>query len=213
MIQPFCYDPQGVILGGGDFPTHPIPLSFLQHGAKVVCCDGAAVSYLEKGYTPWRIVGDGDSLSPAFKEKFAEILRIYAEQETNDQSKAVRYFERHGFTNLCIVGGTGKREDHTIGNIAWLVEYLHMGLTIRMYTDHGVFIPMTGTETFQVPVGTQVSVFNFGAKGLCASGLQYPLSDFSNWWQGTLNQAQESTITISAQNGAYLVYFTYEVKK
>lgn len=35
---------------------------------------------------------------------------------------------------------TGKREDHTLGNISLLLYYLQEGIDVRAYTDYGVFI-------------------------------------------------------------------------
>ena len=46
---------------------------------------------------------------------------------------------------------------------------------------------------------------NFGAKGLKGEGLVYPLSDFTNWWQGTLNEATSNRFTIQC-TGEYLVF-------
>lgn len=33
--------PDAIIVANGQFPTHPVPLSLLETGAPVVCCDGA----------------------------------------------------------------------------------------------------------------------------------------------------------------------------
>ena len=38
-------------------------------------------------------------------------------------------------------------------------------------------------------------------------GLVYPLSDFTNWWQGTLNECTGTEFTIEAE-GEYLVFVT-----
>ena len=77
-----------------------------------------------------------------------------------------------------------------------------------MFTDYGVFIPMNGTHTFKVMPGRKVSIFNFGAKNMKSEGLKYPIYDFTNWWQGTLNESISSEFTIEA-DGDYLVYMAY----
>ena len=46
---------------------------------------------------------------------------------------------------------------------------------------------------------------NFGASYFSASGLQYPLYDFTRLWQGTLNVARRPEIEIHA-DGPFLVY-------
>lgn len=197
-----------VILAAGSYPVHCIPLQILRNAETVVCCDSAAQRYLADGGTPSAIVGDGDSLPQELKERYAAIWHQEAEQETNDLSKAVRYLMQQGKRQIAIVGATGKREDHTLGNISLLIEYMRQGADVRMFTDNGVFIPCRGTSTFNVFIGQQISIFNFGATGFKSEGLKYPLYDFTNWWQGTLNEAVNETTTISA-DGDWLIYFPY----
>ncbi len=83
-----------------------------------------------------------------------------------------------------------------------------MGIEARIYTDYGVFIPAQDTREFHCPEGTQVSIFNFGATGISSEGLHYPLRDFDQLWQGTLNETTAPSFTLHAE-GAYLVYLTY----
>lgn len=201
------YTPEAVILANGEYPTHPLPLQILEEAKFVACCDGAANEYISRGYTPDVIIGDGDSLSPEYKERFSSIVHQIADQETNDQTKAVHFLQEKGFRKIAIVGATGKREDHTLGNISLLLEYMKSGMEVRTITDYGVFIPASGTQTFVSYAGQQVSIINFGAKGLKGEGLFYPLSDFTNWWQGTLNEATNNRFTIQCK-GEYLVFLT-----
>lgn len=201
--------PEAVVVDSGDYPTHEFPLGLVNGCDKVVCCDGAADRFLESGHIPWRIVGDCDSLSEYNLKKYSDIIRHFPDQETNDQTKAVRYLISKGMRKIAIVGATGKREDHSLGNISLLIEYLKQGVEARIYTDHGVFIPIFSTKEFHAEPGTQVSIFNFGAKGLKAEGLRYPIRDFDNWWQGTLNETTSPYFTIHC-TGYLLLYLAYE---
>ena len=197
-----------VIVAGGEFPTAPQPLEVLQGAQYVVCCDGAADRYIATGSVPDAIVGDGDSISAENREKYAHLLHIIAEQESNDQTKAVRFLIEHGKRRIAIVGATGMREDHTIGNISLLIEYARAGCEVCSFTDHGVFIPCNGTTVHKCRKGQQVSIFSITAKDLSAEGLLYPIYDFNNWWQGTLNECTGDEFTIKA-NGEYLLFINY----
>ena len=197
-----------VIVAGGEFPTAPQPLEVLQGAQYVVCCDGAADRYIATGHVPDAIVGDGDSISAENRGKFAQLLHIIAEQESNDQTKAVRFLMEHGKRRIAIVGATGRREDHTIGNISLLIEYARAGCDVRSFTDHGVFIPCNGTTTHKCRKGQQVSIFSITARDLSAEGLLYPIYDFNNWWQGTLNECTGEEFTINA-TGEYLLFINY----
>lgn len=198
-----------VVLANGEYPTHPLPLKILADAPYVVCCDGGANEYIRQGYVPDAIVGDGDSLSEENRQLYASLLHAFPEdQETNDQTKAVNFLQRLGKRRIAILGATGKREDHTLGNLSLLIEYLRDGAEVCTYTDYGVFVPCRGTRTFPCRPGQQVSIINFTAHGLHGHGLTYPLRDFTNWWQGTLNECTGTEFTIEAE-GEYLLMINY----
>ena len=109
-----------VILADGAFPNGREALEHLEKADRVICCDGAARSLVAYGREPDRIVGDLDSLSEEFKKRFADRIEHVSEQESNDLSKAFRYCREQGYKNIVILGATGKREDHTMGNLSLL---------------------------------------------------------------------------------------------
>lgn len=201
--------PEAVVLDAGVFPGHYIPLGFLKDAQRIVCCDSAVANLEKSGLVPWRIVGDFDSIAPELVVKYKSILRPNPDQETNDQTKAVTYLWDKGIKRIAILGATGLREDHTLGNISLLVEYLKKGINARIYTDYGVFIPCHDVSCFRVRVGSQISIFNFGATGFCAEGLKYKLHEFNNWWEGTLNETTSSKVRIFAK-GFYICFINYD---
>ena len=202
------FDNEATIIANGDYPTAATPLQVLSRSAYVVCCDGGADQYIALGHRPDAIVGDGDSISEQTLECYADIIHHDADQQTNDQTKAVKFLIEKGFRRIAIVGATGRCEDHTIGNIALLAEYQRMGVEVRSYTDYGVFIPCTGECEFECRKGQKVSIFNISAKELTSKWLEYPIYDFTAWWQGTLNRTTAERFTISAQ-GEYIVFINY----
>ena len=201
-------DIDAVILANGDYPSSPLPLKVLNEAPYVVCCDGGADEYIAKGHLPDVIIGDGDSLSEENRLKYADLLHHNPDQETNDQTKAVQFLLSAGKKRVAIIGATGKREDHTIGNISLLMEYAHMGVNARIFTDYGVFIPCKDICTFECRKGQAVSIFNFTGRNFKAEGLEYPLYDFTTWWQGTLNECTDTIFRIDAE-GEYLVFVGY----
>ncbi len=196
---------EAVVLANGEYPTNSLPLSILKEAPYVVCCDGGADEYIRQGHVPDVIIGDGDSLSEENRAKYGAILHRISDQETNDQTKAVDFLLSQGKRRIAIVGATGKREDHTLGNISLLMDYMRAGAHVRMFTDYGVFIPCRDTQTFPCSPGQQISIINFTARRLRGEGLVYPLSDFTNWWQGTLNECTGKEFTIEAE-GEYLIF-------
>lgn len=206
---PFCRAenlPQVVILADGEFPRNTLAVKILGQVQSVVCCDGAVNKLIAHGYQPAAIVGDGDSLSRRIREQYASIIYREEEQDTNDLSKAFRYCLSQGWYHILILGATGKREDHTLGNVSLLTDYMQQA-QVEMLTDYGLFTPVCGDAAFEAFPGQQVSIFNMGCSRLNGEGLVYPLSVFTNWWQGTLNESVGKSFKIFT-DGKVLVYRT-----
>ena len=201
-----------VILANGDFPTHHTPLSILEQASFLCCCDGAAQVAIEHGLKPRVIVGDGDSMTKGVKTDYSEILHLVSEQEDNDLTKATRYCKQQGFSNIAYIGATGKREDHTIGNIFLLPRYLRdFNVSARIFTDNGFFLPAEGTTVFKSFPSQQVSIFNISCTEIKSNGLRWESYAYRELWQGTLNESVGNSFTLHA-DGSYIVFQTYEKK-
>jgi thiamine pyrophosphokinase len=208
-IIPACLQASStVIIANGDFPSAEKPLSVIHNAKYTACCDGALSNCINNGIIPDAIIGDCDSIQPELINKFKDKLTSISEQETNDLTKTVNYCVKHNLRDIIIVGATGKREDHTLGNISLLMEYRIIA-NIMIVTDYGVFIPADNDTIFTGKKGWQVSIINFSCSILDSEGLAYPTRPFTNWWQGTLNEMQEDQFVIHA-DGEYLVYISYD---
>ncbi len=201
-----------VIVANGRYPSHPIPLSVIDEASYIICTDGAANHFIAQGKVPHAIVGDGDSISDENKVKYANIMHIERDQECNDLTKSVRFAVDQGITNLTIVGGTGLRDDHTIGNISLLAEYLQM-VNVKMVTNSGIFTPINRSTTFKSHKGEQVSIFAIDREPISTDGLKYTIDNrvLNNWWEGTLNESSGDSFTVDTQ-GRALVFQVF-VKK
>ena len=199
---------EAVIIANGEYPQATEAVNVVRNTPFVACCDGGANEYIARGNCPDIIIGDGDSLSEENRRKYGNILLQIDEQENNDQTKAVNHLIEQGFRRIAITGATGKREDHTLGNISLLIEYARKGATVYSFTNYGIFIPCKGKCTVASQKGQQVSIINFTAKGFKGEGLLYPIYDFTNWWQGTLNECTGEAFTIEAE-GEYLLFMNY----
>lgn len=203
--------PDTVILADGSFPRHEIPLDTLRKAARIICCDGAAEELIQHGLEPFAIVGDCDSLSQDTVDKYADRLYIDDDQETNDLTKAVEWCHASGYNQLVIVGATGKREDHTLGNISLLAEYSQK-VKIIMITDTGIFYPLTESCSIPSSAGQQVSIFSIDPETeITSSGLKYPLNrrKLKNWWEGTLNEATGDQYNLEFDGGVVIVYMKF----
>ena len=196
-----------VILANGDFPTHAVPLSLLENAKHIVACDGAIASLADHDdhHQDVVVVGDGDSVPDALRDRLIQI----DEQDDNDLTKATRYCLEQGWHKIAYVGATGKREDHTLGNISLMVRYfLEMGVEPVLVTDYGWFVVAQGDTVFESFPGQQVSIFNVNCRHLVSEGLKWQAYPFRQFWQGTLNEALSTDFSLHA-DGCYLVYRTF----
>ena len=206
------------ILAQGDFPASGRCLQLLRDADLLLCCDGAAATALEHGFEPDEIVGDLDSLDAALRERFAARLFHDRDQECNDQTKAFRRALSYHPTRIVILGATGRREDHTLGNISLLADYAAMlaktdppGCRVEMWSDYGHFEVILDSATLPARPGQEISLFSFDPTlRVHADGLQYPTDAvvFDSLWKATLNVASAPSFTLTLSHPApVLVYW------
>lgn len=200
MIAPYdC-----VVVANGSFPTAPLPLALLGEAKVIIACDGATEALHRHGFTPDAIIGDLDSLPPALGRRYAGRVHRIVDQEINDLTKAVRFAREAGYREVLILGATGLREDHTLGNISLLMEYAGWFRRVEMVSDYGRFTPLVASATLESVPGQQVSLFSMIPEGeITTEGLKWPICQrrLTAWWQGTLNEAsgREFTLTLSTE--------------
>jgi len=200
-----------VILADGTYPTHVVPLKHLREADLIVCCDGAAEKLVAHGLEPGIIIGDLDSVSPELKERYRNILVQDSDQETNDLTKAVNWCVAQGTAEVVILGATGIREDHTLGNISLLAAYCER-IDAVMLTNTGTFRVYDRSVTIGSHPGQQVSIFSIDPTLTVTSfGLRYPLNNLTlnSWWRGTLNEATDREFRLEFENGRVIVFMEH----
>lgn len=201
-----------VIICDGKFPKTEYPRYLVRSADFIICCDGALMKFIRNSKAifgnerlPDLVIGDMDTLSASMQQKYADIIIRENEQEHNDQTKAVRWALEHldGIEQIHILGGTGGRADHTIGNISLLMEYTRMfdlgDISIEMVTDEGTIFPINDTIEFECGPGRSISIFTpDNSLRIKSEGLMYQTADviFDNWWKATLNKTVQDKIRL-----------------
>lgn len=201
-----------VIIGDGKFPKTEYPRYLISSADFIICCDGALLKFLRNSEAifgekrlPDLVIGDMDTLSQSMQRKYADIIIKENEQDHNDQTKAVRWVLNNlrGVQNIHILGGTGGRTDHTIGNTSLLMEYTRMfdlgDIAIEMVTDEGTIFPINDTIEFECGPGRSISIFSpDNSLKIKSEGLMYPTEDvvFDNWWKATLNKTVQDKVRL-----------------
>ncbi len=180
-------------------------MSCLQDFEYIIGVDSGADLALEYGITPNLIIGDLDSVN---KENHPEKSLIFVEgQDNNDLSKALQVCVEKDLTTICILGFTGKRNDHELANYAALHNANEI-LDIRVILDDMIIHRITNTNdcSYNVPVGTTVSIFCFENTHVKTTGLEWNLDHeigFSS--RGLSNKTNEEEFTITATGSVFVL--------
>lgn len=203
-----------VIICDGKFPKTEYPKYLIRTADFIICCDGALKKFLRNSKAifgeerlPDIVIGDMDSLSPSMKSRYKDIVVQIDEQEHNDQTKAFRWALEHleGVSQIYILGATGEREDHTIGNMSLLMEYARTfdlaskGINVEMISDNGTIFAVTDTFEMDCGEGRSVSIFSpDNSLQIKSEGLVWPTDEvvFDNWWKATLNKASRDNVRL-----------------
>jgi len=189
-----------VILAAGDFPQRGgEPFRLLASACRVVACDSAAEQF-HRVFHRWPdvVVGDMDS-AVRVPEKL--VVRV-PDPSHNDLEKAISFCREKGWDNLVIVGASGKREDHAIGNI-----YRALDAQVPVVSDFGEFLPIFGRLSFRTWKGNGISIFALSPHVKMSSrGLRWKLDGvaFDRPYVATLNRASADNVTVVSNAPAFV---------
>lgn len=122
----------------------------------------------------------------------------------------MEYAKGAGFREVLILGATGLREDHSLGNISLLMLYAEEFGRVEMLSDYGRFTPVLKTGVLESRKGQQVSLFSLFPFGtVSVRGLRYPIENrrLTAWWEGTLNEALGDEFEVILNEGAKVLVY------
>jgi thiamine pyrophosphokinase len=108
---------------------------------------------------------------------------LIPEKDDTDTEFAIREAIRRGADDITIVGGTGTRLDHVLGNVWLLGIGLEEGVSLQLLDEHNrirlIDSPMILSREEQY--GTYISLIPFSGevRGVTLRGLKYPLNDYT----------------------------------
>lgn len=167
----------------GEPPKRAFAKKLAEGASFIVAADGGANIARSCGIVPDVVIGDLDSVEPSTLTWFAsrrrpttEVVRM-TRQDNTDLEKALDLFLERGVTHALLLGATGRRLDHTLGNLSILWNYTHR-IAITVAGDGWTALPVGTLKQVRASRGTIVSIIPFGAcSGVTLQGLRYPLTD------------------------------------
>ena len=151
------------------------------------------------------MVGDLDSLPEELQKQFSALVVHESEQDYNDLTKTMRWVlrEHPEVSEIVILGATGLREDHTIGNLGLLMEFTRLfdlgERKVTMVSDYGTAFAITDTCDLHLGEGRRFSLFSAdNTLQITSEGLQWPTDNvvFDAWWKATLNRTVSPIVSL-----------------
>ena len=196
-----------LILCNGEPPSDALLSRHLQQARLIICTDGAAGWVRERGCTPHVIIGDMDSL-PSPEQADCEIIPCGAheQQENTDAEKAVLLALERGATRIVLLGATGGRLDHTLGNV-WLAARYHDRAEVLLVDEQCQLQVTSGVCEVRAEPGTCVSLLALTPQvRLDTDGLKWPLHEaLEIGTRGLSNEAAGETVRIEVHEGMVAV--------
>lgn len=222
-----------VIISGG-YIDDEFALKWLKENKYdlLIAADSGMEFLFRNHITPDVIAGDFDSVGQEAYEYFVkncvlekvsceesgikgerpEILRLNPIKDDTDTEFVIREAIRRGATSITILGATGTRLDHVLGNVHLLGIGLSCNVTIELVDAHNR-IRMISNELViekESQFGDFVSILPFDgdAKGVTLQGFKYPLEkavvkSFSSL--GISNEIVEEKAVVQVEEGILLV--------
>ena len=156
---------------------------------KTVIAADSGMEFLRRNeIVPQVIIGDFDSADKkilAFFQQNKEIdfCTLNPEKDDTDTEFAIRESIRRGADSITIIGGTGTRLDHVLGNISLLGIGLEEGVRMELLDAHNRICMIDHSVTLKKKeqYGNYLSLipYNGNVTGVTLKGLKYPLHDYT----------------------------------
>lgn len=183
----------------------------------LICVDGGANYAALSGRVPDLLIGDLDSITPEILNQCeiagCVIKRFPCEKDETDLELALICAEEQACLvrerDIWLYGGTGKRIDHFMGNIALMLAYARKGYRIRLVDpDHECWI-LQSHEVIRGSVGQELSLIALSEKAVVTTeGLYYPLTQgvlLQDSSRGISNVFLGEEVVIQVHSGTVMV--------
>lgn len=184
---------------------------------RILAADSGMNALYAAAVTPDIIIGDFDSADKkilAFFQQNKEIdfCTLNPEKDDTDTEFAIRESIQRGADSITIIGGTGTRLDHVLGNISLLGIGLEEGVRMELLDAHNRICMIDHSVTLKKKeqYGNYLSLipYNGNVTGVTLKGLKYPLHDYTMGGFNSLgisNEIVDDEASIELTSGQLLV--------
>lgn len=209
---------RGLIITGGNIRDEFACEKIKTGGYDMIMAADSGMDFLYRNHlTPDIIVGDFDSVDhdalDFFREdKRIEFCRLDPVKDDTDTEYAIRDALSRGITQLTILGGTGSRLDHVLGNISLLGIGLEENVEIELVDEHNrvrmIDKPISIRRDEQFGRFVSLIPYTGNVEHVTLTGFKYTLDDYTMGGFNSLgvsNEIKEEVARIEFSSGILLV--------
>ena len=153
---------------------------FLQYpNTPIYAADGGAKRLLALDVTPQAILGDGDSIA-ALPEAWRQLWVSLPDQDYTDFEKSLQYLLALGLHKILVLGMHGGEIDHTLHNLALLVQYsqqLQLVGVDALAEPYCWLYPLLHSASFKANKNKRASLIPFPQARITTSGFKWDLQN------------------------------------
>ncbi len=202
-----------IIIGNGEINNYDIIREYFDQ-AYIIACDGGVKHCRAMMIMPNIMVGDFDSANKEDAE-FFENLGVLNEKfpvrkNETDMEIAINMAIDKNSTEIYIVGGLGRRFDHSLANVHILLRPVRLGIRTCLLDEHNIItlvedsidiVGEKGQTVSLIPLTTEV-------KGINTKNLDYALTNATmeiGHSLGVSNVMTDDVATISVGEGVLIL--------
>lgn len=122
---------KALIVANGTIDSKEILIKYAKYSDLIICADGGAKHLTSVGLYPHILIGDLDSIEKRTLDQFisegVELIRFPTKKDQTDTELSIEYAVDKGSKEIVLLGCTGSRLDHTLGNIMLLEKISKLG--------------------------------------------------------------------------------------
>ena len=167
-----------VIVGGAEIKNYGLMKNSFSPNDFFIYCDCGLKHEKNFGVSPDLVIGDFDSYTQP--ENFNNVIVLPCVKDDTDTIFAVKEGIKRGFEEFLLVGVTGGRQDHNLGNIYALLMLAMENKKALIIDDYSEIKIIKPNETEKIKFGWKFfSLINISgtAKGITIRNAKYNLED------------------------------------
>ena len=204
-----------LVVSGGKAPSKELLQKYIKKSKYIIAADSGCECLYNIGIYPNLLVGDFDSINNDIlnkvKNNVEEVLQFPPEKDYTDTEIAVIEAMKRGARKIYLLGATGNRLDHMLGNIGLILTYKKKGINIEIIDDKNVMYLAENNMKLFGEYGENIGFHAVSdiVKNFKIKGAKYDISDGYDMNlldpRAICNEFLNTPIEISFEKGELLV--------